>query len=42
MTDLDTTLLVIDDQPQFFFDDGIVESVHNLTRNIHRPEKGRC
>ena len=39
MTDLDTTLLVIDDQPQFFFDDGIVESVHNLTRNIHRPEK---
>ncbi len=39
MAELDATSLVIEDQPQFFFDDGIVESVQNLTRVIHRPEK---
>ena len=42
MATLDATSLVIEDQPQFFFDDGIVESVQNLTRVIHRPEKSEA
>ena len=36
---MDTTELHVGNQPQYFFDDGIIESVHNLTRTLHRPEK---
>ena len=36
---VDTTELVIGEAPQYFFDDGIVESVQNVTRTIHRPVK---
>ena len=39
MTDIDTTSLVIGDEPQYFLDNGIVESVHNLTRTFHSPQK---
>ena len=42
MSDLDTVTLYIDDEPQFFFDNGIIESVHNLTRTIHSPDKHRA
>lgn len=39
MAESDTTALHIGDEPQYFFDDGVIESVHNLTRSIHSPRK---
>ena len=29
----------IDDEVHFFFDSGIIESVQDLTRRMHRPHK---
>jgi hypothetical protein len=37
--DLDATRLCIARRKQFFFDDLIIESVENLTRRVHAPEK---
>ena len=37
MAELDTTQLLIADAPQYFFDNGIIESVQNVTRTIHSP-----
>ena len=34
---LDSTVLFVGDQPQFFFDDAVVEVADHLTRTIHRP-----
>ena len=34
---LDSTVLFIGDQPQFFFDDAVVEVADHLTRTIHHP-----
>ena len=39
MAGIDTTELIIGDTPQFFFDNGMIEEVQNLTRTMHRPEK---
>ena len=39
MVNIDTTSLFINDDPQYFFDNGIIESVHNLTRTIHSPKR---
>ncbi len=39
MAEIDTTELHIGNEPQYFFDDGIIESVHNLTRTLHSPER---
>jgi hypothetical protein len=39
MGELDTTQLVIADAPQYFFDNGIVESVQNVKRTVHRPSR---
>ena len=34
---IDSTVLFIGDQPQYFFDDAVVEVVDHLTRTIHHP-----
>ena len=34
---LDSTVLFIGDQPQFFFDDAVVEVADHLSRTIHHP-----
>ena len=34
---IDSTVLFIGDQPQFFFDDAVVEVADHLTRTIHHP-----
>ena len=39
MTDLDTTMLVIGDEPHYFFDNGMIEVAHDVTRTIHSPRK---
>ncbi len=39
MSDFDSTELIIDDEPQFFFDNGLVEEVQNVTRTFHSPQK---
>jgi hypothetical protein len=39
MKDLDSTELIIGDQPQFFFDNGLIEEVQNVTRTLHSPQK---
>ena len=39
MPEIDTTELLIGDKPQFFFDNGIIEEVQNVTRTMHRPKK---
>ncbi len=39
MRDLDSTELIIGDAPQFFFDNGLVEEVQNVTRTFHSPQK---
>ena len=39
MPRLDATELIIGDAPQFFFDNGIVAAVFNITRTIHSPRK---
>lgn len=38
MPDIDSTELYICDTPQFFFDNGMIEEIQNITRTIHRPE----
>ncbi len=39
MRDLDSTELIIGDEPQFFFDNALVEEVQNVTRTFHSPQK---
>ena len=39
MPHLAATELIIGDAPQFFFDNGIVAAVFNITRTIHSPQK---
>ena len=39
MSELDATSLVIGHAPQYFFDDGIIESVENIKRTVHKPVK---
>ena len=39
MTAIDTTQLIIGEEPQYFFDNGIVERVSGVTRTLHSPEK---
>ena len=39
MPRLDPTELVIGDAPQYFFDNGVVSAVANITRTVHRPSK---
>lgn len=39
MPKLDSTELVIGDAPQFFFDNGMVAAVFNVTRTVHSPQK---
>ena len=36
---MDTTLLIINNDPQYFFDSGIIGSVHSLVRTIHSPKE---
>ena len=36
---LDPTEYVIGDAPQYFFDNGVVGAVANVTRTVHRPRK---
>jgi hypothetical protein len=38
MAELDSTEFHICDTPQFFFDNGMIEEIQNITRTIHRPE----
>ena len=38
MAELDSTDLHIGDTPQYFFDNGMVEEIQNVSRTIHRPE----
>lgn len=39
MENLDTTTLVIGEEPQYFFDNGIIETSLGLMRTIHSPKK---
>ena len=39
MYDLDSSLLRIARQKQLFFDYVVIESVQDITRTLHRPEK---
>jgi hypothetical protein len=38
MAELDSTDLYIGDTPQYFFDNGMIEEIQNVSRTIHRPE----
>ncbi len=35
----DSTELIIGDEPQFFFDNTLLEEVQNVTRTMHVPKK---
>ena len=39
MRDLDSTGLIIGDEPQFFFDNSLLEEIQNITRTLHPPQK---
>ena len=39
MNHLDSTLLIVDNMPQYFFDNGVIEQVQDLTRTVHSPVK---
>ena len=39
MQDLDSTGLIIGAEPQFFFDNSLLEEVQNITRTLHSPQK---
>ncbi len=39
MTGLDSTELIIGERPQFFFDNGMLEEVQNVTRTVHSPRQ---
>jgi hypothetical protein len=36
---LDSTELIIGTAPQFFFDNGLIEEIQNVTRTVHSPQK---
>jgi len=39
MSSIDSTSLIINDVPQYFFDNGVIEQVQDLTKTIHSPKK---
>ena len=39
MDEIDTTSLHVHDEPQYFFDNGVIESLHHLTRTVHGPRR---
>ena len=39
MSKLDSMELIIGDEPQFFFDNSLIEEVQNVTRTMHAPQK---
>ena len=39
VTALDSTELIIGDRPQYFFDNGLIEEIQNITRTVHAPKQ---
>ena len=39
VTALDSTELIIGDRPQYFFDNGMIEEIQNITRTVHAPNQ---
>ena len=39
MNPIDSTVLIINSVPQYFFDNGVIEQVQDLTKTIHSPAK---
>ena len=39
MNPIDSTVLIINNVPQYFFDNGVIEQVQDLTKTIHSPAK---
>ena len=39
MDSIDSTVLIVNDVPQYFFDNAVVEQIQDLTRTVHSPAK---
>ena len=40
MGSVDSTVLIVNNVPQYFFDNAVIEQVQDLTKTIHSPKKG--
>ncbi len=39
MSSVDSTALIINDVPQYFFDNAVIEQIQDITRTVHSPTK---
>ena len=40
MSTVDSTVLIVNEVPQYFFDNMVIEQIQDLTRTVHSPHKG--